>query len=219
MSAPIDDDETSKQQMIPKRFQEQSRISAASSFRTTAPPMSPSRAQGQSEWGETSGLPPSGRGLENEIRRRRYEPEAEPVPQLRRRQYSVLMLISGLAIAAACMAVLMVMIASITKPLWLSSGAQQEATKLSSSLTANQAPAGAATGSGAQHSGGMQGQQDQLAAFARQFNPVQGVTENEIRFGISAPFTGAAKELGQNMKLGIDAAFNAANASGGVHGR
>jgi ABC-type branched-subunit amino acid transport system substrate-binding protein len=49
--------------------------------------------------------------------------------------------------------------------------------------------------------------------------PVRGVTDKEIRFGISAPFSGAAKELGQNMKLGIDAAFNVANAKGGVHGR
>jgi ABC-type branched-subunit amino acid transport system substrate-binding protein len=48
---------------------------------------------------------------------------------------------------------------------------------------------------------------------------VRGVTDNEIRFGISAPFSGPAKELGQNMKLGIEAAFNAANANGGVHGR
>jgi ABC-type branched-subunit amino acid transport system substrate-binding protein len=48
---------------------------------------------------------------------------------------------------------------------------------------------------------------------------VRGVTETEIRFGISAPFSGSAKELGQNMKLGIEAAFNAANANGGVHGR
>ena len=48
---------------------------------------------------------------------------------------------------------------------------------------------------------------------------VRGVTDSEIRFGISAPFTGPAKELGQNMKLGIEAAFNAANANGGVYGR
>ncbi len=48
---------------------------------------------------------------------------------------------------------------------------------------------------------------------------VRGVTDSEIRFGISAPFSGAAKELGQNMKLGIEAAFNVANASGGVYGR
>jgi ABC-type branched-subunit amino acid transport system substrate-binding protein len=48
---------------------------------------------------------------------------------------------------------------------------------------------------------------------------VRGVTDSEIRFGISAPLTGPAKELGQNMKLGIETAFNAANAKGGVYGR
>jgi branched-chain amino acid transport system substrate-binding protein len=47
----------------------------------------------------------------------------------------------------------------------------------------------------------------------------RGVTDREIRFGISAPFTGPAKELGQNMKRGIEAAFNVANANGGVYGR
>jgi ABC-type branched-subunit amino acid transport system substrate-binding protein len=48
---------------------------------------------------------------------------------------------------------------------------------------------------------------------------VRGVTDSEIRFGISAPFTGPAKELGQNMKLGIEAAFALANANGGINGR
>src|SRR5215468_4800797 len=48
---------------------------------------------------------------------------------------------------------------------------------------------------------------------------VRGVTDSEIRFGISAPFTGPAKELGQHMKQGIEAAFNAANAKGRVYGR
>src|SRR5262245_66277356 len=46
----------------------------------------------------------------------------------------------------------------------------------------------------------------------------QGVSATEILFGISAPFSGAAKELGR-MKVGIEAAFNAVNAAGGVHGR
>jgi ABC-type branched-subunit amino acid transport system substrate-binding protein len=50
-------------------------------------------------------------------------------------------------------------------------------------------------------------------------NPVRGVTDSEIRFGISAPFSGAAKELGQNMRVGIEAAFRVVNASGGVNGR
>jgi hypothetical protein len=48
---------------------------------------------------------------------------------------------------------------------------------------------------------------------------VRGVTDSEIRFGISAPFSGPAKELGQNIKLGIESAFNVANAKGGVYGR
>jgi ABC-type branched-subunit amino acid transport system substrate-binding protein len=48
---------------------------------------------------------------------------------------------------------------------------------------------------------------------------VRGVTDGEIRFGISAPFSGPAKELGQHMKLGIEAAFNLANANGGIYGR
>ena len=48
---------------------------------------------------------------------------------------------------------------------------------------------------------------------------VRGVTDNEIRLGISAPFTGSAKELGIQMKLGIESAFNLINESGGIHGR
>src|SRR5258708_877590 len=48
---------------------------------------------------------------------------------------------------------------------------------------------------------------------------VRGVTNSEVRFGISAPFTGAAKELGNQMKLGIETAFNLANDAGGIDGR
>jgi Periplasmic binding protein len=56
-------------------------------------------------------------------------------------------------------------------------------------------------------------------ATAEPASVVRGVTDTEIRFGISAPFSGPAKELGQTMKLGIEAAFSAANATGGVFGR
>jgi ABC-type branched-subunit amino acid transport system substrate-binding protein len=52
-----------------------------------------------------------------------------------------------------------------------------------------------------------------LAAVSR------GVTETEIRFGMSAPFSGSAKELGRQMKLGVESAFNVINDAGGVHGR
>ena len=48
---------------------------------------------------------------------------------------------------------------------------------------------------------------------------IRGVTDTEIRFGISAPFSGAAKELGNQMKLGIQTAFNLANDAGGIGGR
>jgi branched-chain amino acid transport system substrate-binding protein len=47
----------------------------------------------------------------------------------------------------------------------------------------------------------------------------RGVTANEIRFGMVAPFSGPAKELGRQMKLGIDTAFNRVNDAGGVEGR
>ena len=49
--------------------------------------------------------------------------------------------------------------------------------------------------------------------------PQRGVTDREIRFGIAAPFSGSAKELGRQMKLGIDSAFNRVNEAGGVDGR
>jgi branched-chain amino acid transport system substrate-binding protein len=52
-----------------------------------------------------------------------------------------------------------------------------------------------------------------VAPFAR------GVADSEIRFGISAPFSGAAKELGTQMRLGIETAFNLANEAGGINGR
>ena len=48
---------------------------------------------------------------------------------------------------------------------------------------------------------------------------VRGVTDKEIRFGIVGPFSGSSRELGRQMKLGIDAAFNRVNESGGVNGR
>jgi branched-chain amino acid transport system substrate-binding protein len=48
---------------------------------------------------------------------------------------------------------------------------------------------------------------------------IRGVTSNEVRFGISAPLTGSAKELGNQMKLGIETAFNRVNGAGGINGR
>jgi branched-chain amino acid transport system substrate-binding protein len=233
MSAPVNDDESSKHQMYaPKRLREQPRIPAASPLRVNSPPMSPSHAKVQGEWRETSGSSSSGGGSESEVRRRLYEPEAVFQPQPQRRGYSVLTLFGWLAIVASCTAVLIMVIAATTKPLWQGSGAQRdtgseapEASRLSGPLAVNKAPADGVTAiaaaSGAQQSSSVQAQQARLALpEEKSINiPVRGVTDGEILFGISAPFSGAAKELGQNMKLGIDAAFTVANANGGVHGR
>ena len=46
-----------------------------------------------------------------------------------------------------------------------------------------------------------------------------GISEDRILFGQSAAFSGPARELGINMRLGILAAFDEANERGGVHGR
>jgi branched-chain amino acid transport system substrate-binding protein len=48
---------------------------------------------------------------------------------------------------------------------------------------------------------------------------VRGMTDREIRFGIAAPFSGSARELGRQMKLGIETAFNRMNEAGGIDGR
>jgi len=60
----------------------------------------------------------------------------------------------------------------------------------------------------------------QAARLAEARRPrVPGVTPAEILFGMSAPFSGPAKELGRGMKTGIDIAFAAVNEAGGVNGR
>jgi hypothetical protein len=86
MSAPVN--EGSENQMYaPKRLGEQPRIPAASQLRTPSPPISPSHAQAQGDRKEPYGLPSFGGGLENEARRRLYEPEAVSQPRLRRREF------------------------------------------------------------------------------------------------------------------------------------
>ena len=46
-----------------------------------------------------------------------------------------------------------------------------------------------------------------------------GVSDTRVLFGQSAAFTGPARDLGENMRLGIEAAFAEANRRGGIHGR
>ncbi|HEX8114127.1 MAG TPA: ABC transporter substrate-binding protein, partial [Kofleriaceae bacterium] len=49
--------------------------------------------------------------------------------------------------------------------------------------------------------------------------PVRGVTDDSVTLGMSAAFSGASRELGNRMKLGLDTAFAAVNEAGGVAGR
>ena len=46
-----------------------------------------------------------------------------------------------------------------------------------------------------------------------------GVSAQRILFGQSAAFTGPARDLGKNIRLGIEAAFREVNERGGIHGR
>jgi ABC-type branched-subunit amino acid transport system substrate-binding protein len=47
----------------------------------------------------------------------------------------------------------------------------------------------------------------------------RGTPDKEIRFGIAAPFSGSAKELGRQMKIGIETVFSLVNDTGGINGR
>ena len=48
---------------------------------------------------------------------------------------------------------------------------------------------------------------------------VRGVTATRIDVGMSAAFSGASRELGRGMQLGIETCFFDVNENGGVHGR
>ena len=171
----------------------------------------------------------------------------EPVPEPPARREDGLLASIGrmtlVAVVAAVVALLVVfgksLLEGVSPPLNSDSQTKQ-VSRPPGPLTANNAPAngalvpaaGIAAAPGAAPSATAQAQQvpllpaqGQQAALSPISKPlgqggaVRGLTDSEIRFGISAPLTGPAKELGQNMKLGIEAAFNVANAKGGVYGR
>jgi len=173
----------------------------------------------------------------------------EPVPEPPARREDGLLAIGRMALAAVAAAVVVLLAifgkpilqrVAVLEP----DSPPAQVSKPSNRLTANDAPAnralvpaaGIAAAPVAASSATAQTQQvppspapGQQAALSPTSKPlgqesnvssaVRGVTDSEIRFGISAPFTGPAKELGQHMKQGIEAAFNAANAKGGVYGR
>ena len=141
-------------------------------------------------------------------------------------------LIGRIAVLVAFAAVV-ALLTVFAKPLWqgalLSANPQALlASKPSDRLTANKAPANnalvpAATipaAPSAEPSARAPAQQASLSPNSQEpRSTVRGVTDTEIQFGISAALSGPTKELGQNMKRGIEAAFREANANGGVHGR
>ena len=47
----------------------------------------------------------------------------------------------------------------------------------------------------------------------------RGVSDAEVVLGMASPFSGANRELGRDMRSGVEAAFDAVNAAGGIHGR
>ena len=72
---------------------------------------------------------------------------------------------------------------------------------------------------GAPPAGGMPARVASVGGANESAPSIRGVTNSEVRFGISAPFTGAAKELGNQMRLGIETAFDLANDADGINGR
>ena len=62
-------------------------------------------------------------------------------------------------------------------------------------------------------------QSESPARVVESENASPGVSDERILFGQSAALSGPAKELGRNMRLGILAAFDEVNATGGVDGR
>jgi len=60
---------------------------------------------------------------------------------------------------------------------------------------------------------------DAVTAAGTRGQADHGVSDERVLFGQSAAFTGPAQNLGNDMRLGIQAAFHEANEAGGVHGR
>src|SRR5260370_30402303 len=63
------------------------------------------------------------------------------------------------------------------------------------------------------------GKHPPTAKGPRNVTPQQGVTDDEIALGMSAAFSGPARELGRGMKLGVETYFRQLNDAGGVAGR
>jgi branched-chain amino acid transport system substrate-binding protein len=173
----------------------------------------------------------------------------KPVPEPPAQREDGLLAWVGQTALVALVAAVVALLVVFAKPLLegtsslISDSQNKQVANPSERLTANDVPAnralvpaagiaaapGAAPSTTAQAQAPLSSGQGQQAALSPTSKPLgqdsgvsstfRGVTDREIRFGISAPFTGPAKELGQHMKQGIEAAFNVANSKGGVYGR
>src|SRR6516225_9171222 len=216
MSSPSDDSELRK--YSPKWAREQPATSERLRSVSTSTSMAP--------WSE------------DEHRDRRIMPlRPEPVPEPPAWWADGLLALIGRLVTVAAFAAVIALLVMFGKPLLQRVAVLEpdspptQVAKPSDPLTENEAPAtralvptaGIVATPGAAPPATAQGQQAALSPISKSpqdsSSAVRGVTDSEIRFGISAPFTGPAKELGQNMKIGIEAAFNVANAKGGVYGR
>jgi branched-chain amino acid transport system substrate-binding protein len=222
MSAPIRDDGNDSEQSkyAPSRFREQAPMPPATQLYVPSAPTVPSSTDVDQD------------------RRTRSEiaswSERNSVPSRRWLDDGALTLMYRVVVVGS-FAALVALLTIFAKPLWQSAGAllnadsqTLEASKSPDRLSANNAPANnalvpattiaAAPGPGS--SASAPAQQASLSPSPQEpRSTFRGVTASEIRFGISAALSGPTKELGQNMQRGIVAAFNMANANGGVHGR
>jgi branched-chain amino acid transport system substrate-binding protein len=227
-----DDDRDENSKYAPRRFREQPRMPTAPQLYVSSLPAVPSSTDVDQD-----------RPTKSELA---SWPEAtfEPPP---RRWAGSTMPVIGRITRVVSFAAFVALVTILAKPLWQGADTppnadSTEASKRSDRLAAINAPgnstlvpattiaavpAAAPAASAQAQQAPLSSAQAQQASLSPNSNALgqeprttfRGVTDSEIRFGISAPFSGAAKELGQNMKLGIEAAFRVANAKGGVHGR
>jgi len=60
---------------------------------------------------------------------------------------------------------------------------------------------------------------DSLYSLTNGEPDIRGVTSETLTVGMSAAFSGGAKELGRSMRVGIESYFRQVNDKGGIHGR
>jgi ABC-type branched-subunit amino acid transport system substrate-binding protein len=219
MNAPISDDgeDSEHSKYAPKRFREQQRMPGAAPFYVKSAPTVPSPTD------------------VNQDRQTRSEFASWPERNSESSGEDKTMTRMGRILTVVSFATLVALATIFAKPLWQDAGAllnadsqTSQALKPSDRLTASDAPANnapvpattIAAAPGAKSSASEPAKQAALSSSPQEpRSTFRGVTDSEIRFGISAALSGPTKELGQNMNRGIVTAFNVANANGGVHGR